>query len=131
MPDKAYSHMPGSKPLVFVGSSKKALIQYPREVMRVMGHALNHAQAGGKHPDAKALKRFAGASVLEIVEDYDGNTYRAVYTVRLAGVVYVLHAFQKKSKRGIGMPKHEMDLIRSRLKEAEGLHAARIKGGTT
>ena len=123
--------MPGSKPLVFVGSSRKELIEFPKAVMRVMGHALNHAQEGGKHPDAKALKGFGGTSVQEIVEDFDGNTYRAVYTVRLAGVVYVLHAFQKKSKRGMATPKHDIDLIRRRLKEAKALHAARTTGGTT
>ncbi len=74
---------------------------------------------GGKHPDAKPLKRFGGAGVLEVVDDYDGDTFRAVYTVRFAGVVYVLHAFQKKSKSGISTPKHVIELVRSRLKEAE------------
>ncbi len=84
-----------------------------------MGYALHFAQAGDKHPSAKPLKGFRGAGVLEVVEDYDGNTYRAVYTVRLAGGVYVLHAFQKKSKKGTVTPKRELDLIRTRLKLAE------------
>ncbi len=84
-----------------------------------MGYALHFAQAGDKHPSAKPLKGFRGAGVLEVVEDHDGNAYRAVYTVRLAGAVYVLHAFQKKSKKGAATPKRELDLIRKRLKLAE------------
>jgi phage-related protein len=74
---------------------------------------------GGKHPDAKPLKGFKGAGVLEIVSDFDGNTFRAVYTVKIKGVLYVLHAFQKKSKKGIATPKAELDKIKRRLKEAE------------
>jgi phage-related protein len=73
----------------------------PDEVRRVMGFAINDAQNGDEHPRAKALKGFGGRSVLEVVDDEDGDTYRAVYTVRFAGVIYVLHAFQKKSRRGI------------------------------
>jgi phage-related protein len=88
-----------------------------------MGFALHFAQAGGKHPDAKPLKGFSGAGVLEIIGDYDGDTYRAVYTVRFRGVVYVLHAFQKKSKMGIKTPLKEMKLVRERLKRAEEHHA--------
>lgn len=84
-----------------------------------MGHALDIAQRGGKHPDAKPLRGFGGAGVLEIVDDYDGDTYRAVYTVRFVGVVYGLHAFEKKSKTGISTPQREMDLVRRRLKLAE------------
>ena len=79
------------------------------------------AQKGGKHSDAKPLKGFKGAGVLEIVSDFDGNTFRAVYTVRIKGVIYVLHAFQKKSKKGISTPKTEIDKIKRRLKEAESL----------
>ena len=82
------------------------------------------AQHGGKHTDAKPLHGFGGAGVLEIIEDHHGDTYRAVYTVRLAGRVYVLHAFQKKSKAGIQTPKAEINLIKSRLKRAEDEHAA-------
>ena len=74
---------------------------------------------GGKHEDAKPLRGFGGASVLEIVEDHDGDTYRAVYTVRFAEIVYVLHAFQKKSKKGIATPPHEIDKVKARLKRAE------------
>ena len=81
------------------------------------------AQQGGKHDHAKPLRGFGGAGVLEIVEDHDGDTYRAVCTVRLAGRVYVLHAFQKKSKTGIETPKAEINLIKSRLKRAEKEHA--------
>jgi phage-related protein len=84
-----------------------------------MGQALWAAQLGKKHLDAKPLKGFTGASVLEIVSDYDTDTYRGVYTVKLAGVVYVLHTFQKKSKHGIQTSKQDMTLIRQRLKAAE------------
>lgn len=87
-----------------------------------MGQALDIAQWGRKHPDAKPLTGFGGASVLEVVEDYDGDTYRAVYTVRFAGAIYVLHAFQKKSKKGITTLKSDIDLIKSRLKKAEDHH---------
>jgi phage-related protein len=80
---------------------------------------LYQAQCGEKHPDAKPLKGFQGAGVLEVVEDFDGDTYRAVYTVRFVGVVYVLHVFQKKSKRGIATPKPDMDLVEGRLKRAK------------
>jgi phage-related protein len=80
--------------------------------------ALYLAQRGGRHAQAKPLKGFGGAGVLEIVEDHDGNTYRVVYTVKLAAAVYVLHAFQKKSTRGIATPQHELELIKQRLKAA-------------
>jgi len=92
-----------------------------------LGYALFVAQAGGKHPSAKPLKGFTGARVLEIVEDYAGDTYRAIYTVRFEDVVYMLRAFQKKSKKGIATRKHEVDLIRARLKDAQALHAVRAK----
>ena len=85
------------------------------------GFALRTAQKGGKHSDAKPLKGFKGAGVLEIVSDFDGDTFRAVYTVRIKGVIYVLHAFQKKSRKGISTPKTEIDKIKRRLKEAESL----------
>jgi phage-related protein len=84
-----------------------------------MGYGLYLAQTGGKHPDAKPLKGFGGAGVLEVVDDWDGDTYRAVYTVKLAGSVYVLHAFQKKATKGIATPKRDLDLIRNRLRQAE------------
>jgi phage-related protein len=97
------------------------------EVKHRIGFALRTAQKGGKHPDAKPLKGFKGAGVLEVVADFDGNTFRAVYTVRLKGVVYVLHAFQKKAKRGIATPKFEMDRIKTRLREAQLAHAERTE----
>jgi phage-related protein len=108
-----------SKPAVWIGSSREDLRSFPDEVRRVMGFAINDAQNGDEHPRAKALKGFGGRSVLEVVDDEDGDTYRAVYTVRFAGVIYVLHAFQKKSRKGIETPKHEIDVIKSRLKLAE------------
>lgn len=103
----------------WIGSSRDDLRVFPEEVRREVGYALWFAQKGDKHPSAKPLKGFKGAGVLEIVEDFRGDTYRAVYTVRLANVVYVLHVFQKKSKSGIKTPKHELELIASRLKRAE------------
>ena len=84
-----------------------------------MGYALYVAQQGGKHRDAKPLKGFGGAGVVEIVSDFDADTFRTVYTVRLAGAVYVLHVFQKKSKTGRATPKAEMRLVEKRLREAE------------
>ena len=94
-----------------------------------MGYALYLAQVGGKHLDAKPLKGFGGAGVLEVVEDFAGDTYRAVYTVKLAGVVYALHAFQKKAKRGIETPRQELETVRRRLRRAEELHALAIEAG--
>lgn len=107
------------KPLFWIGSSKRDLKAFPDEVQDVMGYALDIAQQGKKHLAAKALSGFKGASVIEIVEDFDGDTYRAVYTVRFAGAVYVLHSFQKKSKKRIATSKPEIDLIRNRLRAAE------------
>ncbi len=106
------------KPVRWVGSSKDDLSAFPEDVRRRIGGALWDAQRGLKAPFAKPLRGFGGAGVLEMVDDHDGDTYRAVYTVRLAGVVYVLHAFQKKSKRGRVTPKAELDLIKQRLKRA-------------
>ena len=96
-----------------------------------MGFALFQAQCGGKHLQARPLKGFAGAGVLEIIEDFDGNAFRAVYTVRFADAVYVLHAFEKRSKKGIKTPKREMDVVRSRLRMAWESDRARAnrKGG--
>jgi phage-related protein len=109
-------------PLEFVGSSRDDLSDFPNDVKRCIGLALRRAQKGGKHPDAKPLKGFKGAGVLEIISDFDGNTFRAVYTVRLRGIIYVLHAFQKKSRKGIKTPLNEIEKINSRLKDAEALH---------
>ena len=94
---------------------------------RVFGFALHLAQIGEKHLDAKPLRGFGGAGVLEVVEDFDGSTYRAVYTVKFAGIVYALHAFQKKAKRGIETPKEEIELIRKRLRIAENDYRTRAK----
>jgi phage-related protein len=106
------------KPVRWVGSSKVDLSGFPPEVRRRVGRALWEAQIGGKATYAKPMRGFGGAGVLEIVDDFDGDTFRAVYTVRFAKAVYVLHAFQKKSKRGIATPKAELDLIDRRLKRA-------------
>lgn len=110
---------PPAKPLYWVGSSKKDLMALPETVVDVFGYALYLAQIGWKHEQAKPLKGFGSAGVLEIVEDWEGNTYRAVYTVRFADSVFVLHGFQKKSKRGAATPKRVLDLIRERLKVAD------------
>jgi len=107
------------KSLQWVGSSKRDLLVIPEDVIDVFGFALHLAQMGKKHDQAKPLKGFGGASVLEVVEEHMGDTYRAVYTVKIAEKVYVLHCFQKKSTKGIETPKHEMDLIRERLKAAQ------------
>jgi phage-related protein len=116
--------MPGLKPVFWIGSARADLSAFPEEVKDSIGFALYAAQQGGKHRDAKPLRGFGGAGILEIVVDYGSDAYRAVYTVRLAGRVYVLHAFRKKSKVGIKTPKADMDLIHSRLKRAEEEHAA-------
>ena len=108
-----------AKHLRWIASSKKDLMAMPEEVRDVFGYALHLAQIGQKHPDAKPLKGFGGAGVLEVVEDFQGDAYRAVYTVRFAEAVYVVHCFQKKSGQGIATPKHDVDLIKSRLKAIE------------
>ena len=110
---------PSLKPLYWVGSSKRDLLSLPDPVEDLFGYALYLAQDGKKHEQAKPLKGFGSAGVLEVVEDWDRSTYRAVYTVRFEGVVFVLHIFQKKSKRGAATPKADIDLIRERLKVAE------------
>ena len=110
------------KKLEFVGSSRDDLREFPEEARHDIGHALFKVQQGGKPVNAKPLRGFGGAGVLEIIENYLGDTYRAVYTVKFAEVVYVLHCFQKKSKRGIETPWYEMHLIRQRLRMAEEEH---------
>ena len=107
------------RPLRWVGSSKRDLLNFPEDVRQVMGFALFQAQLGEEHPHAKALAGFGGRGVLEVVERHDGNAYRAVYTVRFATAVYVLHCFQKKSKRGVATPREDMDLVRKRLADAQ------------
>ena len=115
------------KPCIFLGSSRKALERFPPIVRLRFGHALYEAQLGGEPVSAKALHGFCGRGVLELIEEFDGNAYRAVYTIRFVQVVYVLHAFQKKSKVGIATPKHEVELIKARLREAEADHRVRFK----
>lgn len=110
----------------WVGRSREDLRAFPEEVQSGIGFALYLAQLGRKALAAKPLKHFGGAGVLEIVEDFDGDTYRCVYTVKFASAVYVLHAFQKKSKHGISTPKAEMDLVNARLKLAQQDHRMRI-----
>ena len=107
------------KPLKWIGSAKRDLDSMPEDVKDLFGHAIDLAQAGGKHQDAKALSGFGSAGVLEVVEDFRSDTYRTVYTVKFAGWVYVLHCFQKKSKSGIKTPKEDMDMINARLKAAK------------
>jgi phage-related protein len=106
----------------FIGPTKKVISGFPDLVKLGIGQALFEAQTGGEAENVKALKGFGGRGVLEVIEDHDGNTYRAVYTLRFATMVYVLHAFQKKSKSGIATPKHEVDVIEKRMKDAEALH---------
>lgn len=100
------------KPCVFIGSSLKDLRRFPAKVKNRVGFALNAVQEGGEPVAAKALRGFGGRTVLELVEDFDSDTYRAVYTVKFAGVVYVLHAFQKKAKKGIATPQQDIELIK-------------------
>ena len=106
------------KPVVWIGTSYEDWKIFPDDVQDVMGYALHLAQCGEKAPNAKPLSGFKGASVLEIIDDFDSNTYRAVYTVKLQRHVYVLHVFQKKSKKGIATPKIDIQLIKQRLKKA-------------
>ena len=107
------------KPLEWIASSHKDLMALPSDVRRRFGYALSLAQIGDQDDAAKVLKGFGGAGVLEVVEDDAGGTYRAVYTVKFAEAVFVLHCFQKKSKSGIATPKPDMDLINTRLKAAK------------
>src|SRR6266481_5612902 len=117
------------KPVIWVRDSLRRLRDFPEDVRDEVGFALYQAQLGKKHRSAKPLKGHKGAGVLEIVENFDGNTYRAVYTVRFADAIYVLHAFQKKSKKGITTPKQTIELIKSRLRDAESDYRARQKQG--
>jgi phage-related protein len=116
---------PGPKPVIWLGSSRQDLRSFPRQVRIHMGEALYAAQMGETDPAAKALKGFGASRVMEIVDRHDTNAYRGIYTAQFAGVIYVLHAFQKKSKRGIATPHREMDLIRRRLADAQRLYNER------
>jgi len=122
-PEQVYSAAMAEKekPLEWIASSYKDLMALPLGVRRRFGYALSLAQLGDQDDSAKVLKGFDGAGVVEVVEDDVGGTYRAVYTVRFAEAVFVLHCFHKKSKRGIATPKTDTDIIRARLKVAEAM----------
>jgi phage-related protein len=121
---------PGERPVIWVGSSKRALLSFPARVVRDIGSALGVAQYGGTHPAAKAWKG-EGSGVLEIVEDFDRATYRAVYTVRFRRTIYVLHCFQKKSPSGIRTSKQDARLITTRLQCARADYEERYGKGAT
>lgn len=120
MPKLAYSTMRPRplKPVIWIGSTLDDLRACPEQVQDVVGYALFLEQEGGQHPAAKRLKGDL-RGLIEVVEDHQSGTYRAVYTARLANAIYVLHVFQKKAMRGIATPKHELDLIQARLRWAE------------
>ena len=114
------------KPLRWIGSSKRDLLSLPHSVTDFFGYALYLAQTGKKHEQAKPLQGFGSAGVLEITEDWDRGTYRAVYSVQFRSAVFVLHVFQKKSKHGAATPRADMELIRERLKVAEKFAKERL-----
>ena len=118
----------GEKPLDWVGASKKDFLAFPAPVISEMGNALGLAQFGGTHPGAKPWKGL-GPGVVEIVESHDGDAYRAVYTVRFKEVVYVLHAFQKKSPKGIKTAQSDVEMIERRLKAARDDYEAEYGKG--
>ena len=126
---------PTLKPVIWVGSSRKDLRAFPELVQDHVGYALYVAQRGGKHQATKTLSGFEGAGVVEVITDWRGDTFRAVYTLRFAGAVYVLHTFQKKSKAGRATPRRDRELIEQRLREAERIAKRRsneheeIRGG--
>ena len=113
------------KRLVWIASSRQDLRAFPPAVRRTFGVALYAVQVGETPPIAKPLKGFGGARVLELADDYKSGTYRAVYTVRFSTAVYVLHAFQKKSTRGRATSRHDIELVKSRLRMAEAVHKAK------
>ena len=119
------THDPPLKPVIWVGASLEDLRAFPSPVQDHMGYALYVAQRGGKHQDAKVLSGFGGAGVLEVVEDHQGDAFRAVYTLKYAGTVYVLHVFQKKSKSGRKTPRRDIEMIKQRLREAEQIARGR------
>lgn len=115
------------KPVVWIGSTHDDWLEFPDDVQDVLGYSLHLAQCGEKADNAKPLKGFKGASVLEIVDDFNTDTYRAVYTVKFEGAIYALHAFQKKSKKGIATPKSDIKLIEQRLTKAKEHHEKHYK----
>jgi phage-related protein len=110
------------KCLIWVGSSKRDLLEFPKEVKSSMGYGLYLAQAGERPLHSKILKGFGSAGVIEIFESDESGTFRVVYTIKISNFVFVLHAFQKKSKQGIKTPKQEVDLIKKRLKETQEIY---------
>jgi phage-related protein len=115
------------KPVAWIGSTKKDLLAMPEAVQKEVGFILFQVQCGMTPPEAKHLKWFGGASVQEIVVDYDRATFRAVYTVRFAQWIYMLHVFKKKAKSGIATPKPDLELIERRLKQAVEMEKNRRK----
>jgi phage-related protein len=113
------------KPVIWIGSSRRDLKGFPKQVRFDIGQALYAAQMGETDPATKPLKGFGGAKVMEIIDRHNTNTYRAVYMVQFAGLIYVLHSFQKKSKSGIATPQKDIELIRRRLAEAQRLNRQR------
>ena len=116
------------KRLLWIGSSKEDLKDFPDEVQDEMGHGLYLAQMGDRHKHAKTLSGLGNAKIIELKENDRSGTYRLVYTVEMAEFIFVLHSFQKKSKTGKETPKQEIDLVKRRLKEAEALYKQLIKG---
>ncbi len=114
------------RPLLWVASSKRDFQEFPAPVQDELGFELFLAQTGQHPPSGKPLKGI-GSGIVELVDDFDGDTYRAVYTVRFADAVYVLHAFKKKSKQGIKTPQREIDLVKNRLRDAEQDYAERSR----
>lgn len=110
------------KPILWIGSSKRDLREFPNDPRAEVGRALNVAQFGGRSGNVKMLRGFGGGNMLEVVEDYDTDTYRAIYTVRFARAIVVLHAFQKKSKRGGQMTQQDKELIQHRLRDARDVY---------
>ena len=115
-------------PVEWIGSTRADLRSFPEAVRGVVGYALYQAQIGLRHRDVKSLRGF-GSNVLEVVSRHDGDAFRAVYTVRFRAAVYVLHAFQKKAKRGTATPKPDINLIRRRLRAAERHYRENYGGG--
>ncbi len=114
------------RPLLWVASSKRDFQEFPAPVQDELGFELFLAQTGQHPPSGKPLKGI-GSGIVELIDDFDGDTYRAVYTVRFADAVYVLHAFKKKSKQGIKTPQREIDLVKNRLRDAEQDYAERSR----